>query len=443
LATTVHNDGGIRVGEDCSNISITSCKVRYLTGPGIAVETGSNDNITISNNHIYRNILPWDLRSAPHYYAPGVALNGTARASIISNEIYSNNVGIGSPNLTGADGTEGNDIYSNGKGKNMGAMRIRYADGLKVSQNHIHNNPYGGPYFEYIYNAEIDNNDVYGHRKGLRIYNAYGLKVSQNHIHDNGRRNFPDFDCRNIYDFEIYNNKIYQNWNYVYLRDLGKIAKDQNFFYQNIIETSRGGVRLRSAYLRGLYVHRGGHTVFSGNIIRNSYRYGILFRDSTGPIDFRHNKVYSNKRVGLWVMGAFNGNIFKNLFFNNSLPGIQFASNASGNTEVYNNTFADNGRAGIEFRGGLTTSTYSLFHNIFAFNTRSGYHYGDETWPEKDRWDWVNKYKNFFFWNYGSLAGGTYNHERTQFINAQWKKRTGIMTKTPGIFSTTRMIRTI
>jgi hypothetical protein len=32
----------------------------------------------------------------------------------------------------------------------------------------------------------------------------------------------------------------------------------------------------------------------------------------------------------------------------------------------------------------------------------------------------VDKYQNFFFWNYGSLAGGIYNQEREQFINAQW-----------------------
>ncbi|MBW1860559.1 MAG: right-handed parallel beta-helix repeat-containing protein, partial [Deltaproteobacteria bacterium] len=185
LATVDHNDGGIHVGQDCSNINITSCKIRYLAGPGIGIETGSNDNITISGCHIYRNILPWYVR---------------ARANIISNEIYSNNVGIGGPNLTGTVGTEGtiyiegnilhhnsyagiglniqsstyftgaeivrNDSYSNGVGGRGAGIRIRYADGLKVRENRFHNND-RGIWLERIKNAEIDNNDVYQNQRGV------------------------------------------------------------------------------------------------------------------------------------------------------------------------------------------------------------------------------------------------------------------------------------
>ncbi|MBW1860282.1 MAG: right-handed parallel beta-helix repeat-containing protein, partial [Deltaproteobacteria bacterium] len=107
LATTKYNEGGIRIGTGSSNVTITNCKVRYLTGPGIAVEDGTNDNIVISNNYIYRNILPYDLRVAPIIEAPGVGLAGTARANITANLIYENNAGIGSHDLSGTDGTEG------------------------------------------------------------------------------------------------------------------------------------------------------------------------------------------------------------------------------------------------------------------------------------------------------------------------------------------------
>jgi hypothetical protein len=181
-----------------------------------------------------------------------------------------------------------------------------------------------------------------------------------------------------------------------------------------------------------MYVYRSGNTVYSSNVIRSAGRRGICFNDQRGPTDFRHNKVINNGRTnsrgaGLRILRPFSGNIFKNLFVANGWPGIRFDSNASGDLEIYNNTIADNGTAGtthrgagIAFEGGLTTSSYSLFHNVFAFNDEAGYRYGDETWDQRDRWDWVDKYKNFFFWNYGSLAGGIYNHEAEQFINAQW-----------------------
>jgi hypothetical protein len=195
--------------------------------------------------------------------------------------------------------------------------------------------------------------------------------------------------------------------------------KDQSFFYRNIIDA--GGRR------RGLYVYRTADTVFSSNILRNASRYGAYFNEQYGSLDIRHNKAHNNGRAGLRVARRLDGNIFKNVCVMNNWPGMRFDANASGDAEIYNNTIAHNGRsgsthrgAGIAFDGGLTTSTYSLFHNIFAFNYESGYRYGDDTWDQRQRWDWVNKYKNFFFWNYGSLAGGIYNQERLQFINAQW-----------------------
>jgi hypothetical protein len=161
--------------------------------------------------------------------------------------------------------------------------------------------------------------------------------------------------------------------------------------------------------------------------MRNAPQYGAYLNQQYGPIDFRHNKLQNNGRTGLRVTSALSGNMFKNLFVGNRWAGIRFESNVSGDLEIYNNTIVDNGRAGtlhrgagIAFDGGLTTSSYSVFHNIFAFNFESGYRYGDAGWDQKQSWDWVDKYKNFFFWNYGSLAGGIYSQERTQFINAQW-----------------------
>ncbi|MBW2172817.1 MAG: right-handed parallel beta-helix repeat-containing protein [Deltaproteobacteria bacterium] len=196
LATTLFNDGGIRVGEDCSDISITNCKIRYLTGPGIGIATGSNENITISNNHIYRNILPWDVRSAPYIQAPGIGLNGTARATIMSNEIYSNNVGIGSYDLTGTDGTAGN-IY--------------------IERNVIHHNNFGGIGFNvqsgsYFRSAEIVGNDIYSNITGregggIRIHNAYDLKIKENRVHNNGRGIY----VLRTYDAELDNNEVYSN----------------------------------------------------------------------------------------------------------------------------------------------------------------------------------------------------------------------------------------
>jgi hypothetical protein len=249
---------------------------------------------------------------------------------------------------------------------------------------------------------------------------TYGLKLRQNLIHNNGARNFPDPDLSYIYDFEIYNNKVYSNKNYMLLSNVGIQDKDQSFFYNNIIHAQGSGGKSGYNYLRSLKVYRAKNAVFSGNIIRNSSRYGVCFDSQLGPIDFRHNKVCDNARAGVLINGTFSGNMFKNLIVGNTWSGIRIRSNASGDLKIYNNTIADNGRAGIEFEGGLTTSTYSLSHNILAFNTLAGYRYGDETWPSKDRWDWVDKDKNFFFWNYGSLAGGPYNHEATQFLNAQW-----------------------
>ncbi|MBW1860359.1 MAG: right-handed parallel beta-helix repeat-containing protein, partial [Deltaproteobacteria bacterium] len=293
----------------------------------------------------------------------------------------------------------------------------------KVRENRFHNND-RGIWLERIKNAEIDNNDVYQNQRGVLITYAYDLKIRQNLIHNNTRgQRQPDLNLSRIYDFEIYNNKFWDNWQHVYLAYGGVDQKDQSFFYGNIIEINRGGTRVsRRWYLRGLYVNRSAHTVFSSNIIRNSGGYGILLRDSTGPIDFRHNKVSNNTRAGLLVMGAFDGNIFKNLFVDNGLCGVRFAGDVTGNSlEIYDNTVADNAKAGMWFEGGLQSyDNCDLFHNIFAFNAEAGYRYGDETWPQKERWDWVDKHDNFFFWNHGSLAGGFYNQERTQFINAQW-----------------------
>jgi parallel beta-helix repeat protein len=405
LATTTYNDGGIRVGEDSSNISITDCQIRYLAGPGITVETGSNKNIVISNNHIYRNILPHDVRRGGHPWAqaPGVGLNGTARAIITFNEIYSNNVGIGANNLTGTDGTEGvihieGNIIHHNNGTNVAGI------GLNTKSS------------TYFKSAEIKGNDIYSNGKaGIRVRYAYDLKLKQNHVHDNGRMGIY---LDRVYDFQIYNNKVYRNRFNVRLEYMGRSENDKGFFYKNIIDPMRNP--------RGLYVSRSAHTVFSSNIIRNSGRYGVYFNEQSGPMDFRHNKVCNNGRPGVRVRRALSGNMFKNVIVSNNRAGIHFDSWASGNLKIYNNTIANNGKggdardAGIQFDGGLTTSTYSLFHNIFAFNTKSGYRYGRATWPSKDRWDWVDKGKNFFFWNYGSLAGGTYNHERNQFVNAQW-----------------------
>ncbi|MBW2172816.1 MAG: right-handed parallel beta-helix repeat-containing protein [Deltaproteobacteria bacterium] len=230
--------------------------------------------------------------------------------------------------------------------------------------------------------------------------------------------------CDRIYDFTIYNNRITSNGRRNVLLQYANVdQEDQSFFYKNIVDVS-------DRY--GMYVYRGGNTVYSSNIISRAGWRGICFDDQRGPTDFRHNKVINNGRAndrgpGLRILGPFSGNLFKNLFVENGWPGIRFDSDASGDLEIYNNTIADNGKAGtthrgagIAFEGGLTTSTYSLFHNIFAFNDEAGYRYGDETWPQKERWDWVDKHDNFFFWNHGSLAGGFYNQERTQFINAQW-----------------------
>jgi parallel beta-helix repeat protein len=452
LSTKKYNDGGIRIGDNSNDIAITNSKIRYLTGPGIVVEPGSNDNISIEGNHIYRNILPWDVRPGNYYYAPGIALRTTARASITSNEIYSNNAGIGSRNLTGTTGIEGtvyiegnvihhnnaagialnaqsssyfksadivrNNIYSNGGGKRMGGMRIRYAQDLKIRENHIHHNRHGGIYFDRIYNTEIDKNNLYGNTRGIRISYAYDFKLRQNHIKNNGARNYADVNLDRVYDFEVYNNKFYPFRNWVWLGYGGTTAPEgQSFFYKNIIEANGSNRHGRN---RGLIVYRTANTVFSGNIIRNGSRYGVQFREGYGPIDFRHNKIYGNGYAGVRVDHAFSGNMFKNVIVNNSRSGIRFVNNVSGDLEIYNNTFADNGRAGVRFDGGLTTSSYSLFHNVFAFNTKAGYDYGGTTWPPKDRWDWVDKYQNFFFWNYGSLAGGIYNQEREQFVNAQW-----------------------
>jgi parallel beta-helix repeat protein len=461
LATTLFNDGGVRVGSNCSDISITNCKIRYLTGPGIGIATGSNQNINISNNHIYRNILPWDVRGAPYLEAPGIGLNGTARPTIMSNEIYSNNVGIGSYALTGTDGTAGtiyiegnvihhnnlggigfnvqsgsyfrsaeivgNDIYSNLTGREGGGIRVHNAYDLKIRENHVHHNG-RGIYVYRTYDAEIDKNDVYSNNRGFLVSYAYGPKIRQNYIHDNGSK-IPALYCVYLYDFDIYNNKIYRNGHRngqrsVYLNVAGVSEKDQSFFHNNILE----GTSYYSWKGYGLRVDRGANIVFSSNIFSNFNNTGVYFYNQAGPIDFRHNKVSNNGRSGVRVLtGAFRGNIFKNLFVGNNWAGIRFENDVSGDLEIYNNTIADNGQAGtthrgagIAFGGGLTTSTYSLFHNIFAFNDEAGYRYGDETWPQKERWDWVDKHDNFFFWNHGSLAGGLYNQERTQFINAQW-----------------------
>jgi parallel beta-helix repeat protein len=448
LATTTYNDGGIRVGENSSNVTITNSKIRYVTGPGIGIQTGSNNNITISNNYIYRNILPYDVRVAPYREAPGIGLNGTARATITSNKIYENNVGIGSYGLTGTDGTEGtiyiqanvihhnnrggigfnvysgnyfksaeitgNDIYSDGT-KNKGAIRIRYAYDLKLSQNRIHNSGYG-IYLYRVYDSELSNNEVYSNRRGTYIERAYRIKIKQNYLHDNGSK-IPALYCNRIYDFDIYNNKLYRNGRRnVLLNYAGVNLKDQSFFHNNILEgtASYGG----KGY--GLRVDRGANIVVSSNIIKNSNWAGAYFNTQSGPIDFRHNKVLDNGRTGVRVVNQFSGNMFKNLIFSNNYSGIRCDNNASGNLKIYNNTIADNLRSGVWFQGGLTTSTYSLSNNIFAFNTEAGYRYGGTTWPAKDRWDWVDKDKNFFFWNYASLSGGTYNHEATQFLNAQW-----------------------
>jgi hypothetical protein len=139
-----------------------------------------------------------------------------------------------------------------------------------------------------------------------------------------------------------------------------------------------------------------------------------------GPIDFSHNRVSDCGRPGMRSHNVWNGNMFKNLFVDNNRAGIRFWPDQSGDLQIYNNTIADNTWAGLEFAGGLTTSTYSMFHNIFAFNGWAGYKYGGTTWPTHDRWDWVDKHDNFFFWNYGSMAGGFFNHQRIKFINAQW-----------------------
>ena len=260
------------------------------------------------------------------------------------------------------------------------------------------------------------NNEIYSNWRGTYIEDAYGLKLKQNRIHDNGSK-IPALYCKFVYDFEIYNNKIYWNGRRnVYLNRAGVKVKDQSFFYNNILDgtSSYGG----KGY--GLRVDRGADIVISSNKISNANWAGVYFWDQSGPIDFRHNKVRDNGRAGVSVVSECNGNMFKNLIISNSRSGMRFDTNASGDLKVYNNTIADNGRAGVEFEGGLTTSTYSLSNNIFAFNGRAGYRYGGDAWPSRQRWDWVDKSKNFFFWNYGSLAEGTYNHEATQFLNAQW-----------------------
>ena len=243
----------------------------------------------------------------------------------------------------------------------------------------------------------------------MRIRFAYDLKLKQNHVHDNGRMGLY---LDRVHDFQIYNNKVYRNRVNVRLEYVGRRDNDKSFFYKNIIDSTGNP--------RGVYVNRGAHIVFSGNIIRNAISYGAHFNEQLGVMDFRHNKVCSNGRTGLRVSRALSGNMFKNLFVSNKRAGIHFEENASGDLRIYNNTIAANKRAGIEFGGGLTSSSYSIFHNVFSFNTKAGYRYGGATWLSKERWDWVDKGSNFFFWNYGSLAGGSYNHEATQFLNAQW-----------------------
>jgi len=406
LATTTYNDGGIRTGENASNITIASCKIRYLTGPGIAVEDGSHDGIVISNNHIYGNILPYDLRTGDTTWAhaPGIGLVGTARADIIANKIYENNVGIGSHDLTGTDGTEGTLLIES----NIIHHNNRAGIGLNTQSN------------TYFKSTDIAGNEIYSngggqYMGGVRIRYAYDLKLRQNHIHDNLRMGaYLD----RVYDFQIYNNYIYRNYWNVRLEYVGISQTDQSFVYKNIID-AMGNVR-------GLLLTAGSNITLSSNIIQNADRWGLYFSNQSGPIDLRHNRVSDNGRPGLRAHGAFSGNLFKNLFVNNHRAGIRFWPDASGDLQIYNNTIADSTWAGLEFAGGLTTSTYCLFHNIFAFNGRAGYKYGGDTWPDTDRWDWVDKHDNFFFWNYSSkVAGNPDSRERLNFLYAQWGGRGG------------------
>jgi hypothetical protein len=403
LSTTTYNEGGIRIGAGSANVTITNCKIRYLTGPGIAVEDGSNDNIVISDNYIYRNILPYDLRISPIVEAPGIGLNGTARATITGNLIYENNVGIGSCDLTGTDGTEGT-LY-------IGSNTIHHNNRTGIGLN-----TQSSTYFK---SADIAGNDIYSngsgqHMAGIRIRYAYDVQLRQNHVHDNMRMGVY---LDRVYDFEMYNNKIYRNYWNVRLEYMGTNETDQSFFYKNIIDPM-GNVR-------GLSVYRSANTVFSSNIIQNASRWGVNLNDQYGPIDFSHNRVSNNGRPGVRVDNRLDGNIFKNLLVDNTYTGLVFQANVYGDLHIYNNTVADNGHsttsrsAGMEFRGGLTTSTYSLYNNIFAFNVRAGYQYGQAAWNPSDRWDWVNKYQNFFFWNYDSLAGDTSRRGPRKFLYAQ------------------------
>ncbi|MBX5320983.1 MAG: right-handed parallel beta-helix repeat-containing protein [Candidatus Bathyarchaeota archaeon] len=322
---------GIEMKQASNNI-ISRNNIEASRERGISIFMSSNN--TISENKIANSSFP--LCFGIEFF--NSSNNKIFRNTVIGNHLCGIRLSLSSNNILSenhvANNSWGINIYSSSKNNILSAnnavnntcgILIEYSSNNTLRNNSMNNNKY---------NFKADCGYLANWFNDVDVSNTVDSKPIYYWINRKNQTVPPDAGCVvlvNCTSITIQSLKLSNNGRGVTLA----YTKNSKITKNNITNSEYGILLLNSSY-----------NTINGNVIKNIELSGIMLGENSTNNDISGNRVEASGREGIYLVGASNNKIIRNIIIKNNV-GIYFSG--SSNNTVYHNNFINNTKQVSDF----------------------------------------------------------------------------------------------